>query len=203
LLDRSFYDFHGKEGFTAGEHVLKFEQKTRANNHIRQVCNVGLNEFMNDDEFVWKNDYINAYPLYNGQNRRGFRSQNELCLMRNMTSVEFCEVCKENLWLQFFRKINCIDNVEVNQSNGNVNVEAIFIKIGQFREGGSFEGEKFEIKWFKDNRLQSQLNDKSKWTMKEGDAIGRWKIEAVYKSKEIRQDSSNLSHFSKTFTISK
>jgi len=60
LKDRSFYEFHGKDGFSRGNHILKFEQKTRPSGHIRQVCNVGLNEYKNDDEFMWRNDYINA-----------------------------------------------------------------------------------------------------------------------------------------------
>jgi hypothetical protein len=145
-----------------------------------------------------------SYPLYSGQSRNGFRSQNELCLMRNMTSVEFCEVCKENLWLQFFRKMNCIDKVEVSKEGANeVNVEAIFVKIGQFREGGALDGEKFEIKWFKGNQQQRNLDNKETWKMNLNDAVGSWKIEAIYQSKEIRSDPSKVSHFSRTFTISK
>ena len=33
--------------------------------------------------------------------------------MRNMTSINFCSICKENMWLQFFSRVNVIDNVEV------------------------------------------------------------------------------------------
>ena len=124
--------------------------------------------------------------------------------MRNMTSVEFCDVCKENLWLQFFRKMNCIDEVKVEkQDDGKIKAEAIFVKIGQFREGGAIDGEKFEIKWFKDSREQTSLAGKNKWKLSESDATGNWKIDAIYVSKEIRDDRTKVSHFSRSFKISK
>jgi len=164
LLDRSFYYFHSKTGFSSGSHILTFRQLTRPNGPIRQVCNVGLNSYMNSPEFNYENNYINAYPIYVNQNRRGFRSQNEACLMRNMTSVKFCAVCEENLWLQFFRRMNCIDTVKVEESGENVKVTAVMVKIGQFRNNGPINGEKFSFIWSKNGQRQNELNDKHEFT---------------------------------------
>jgi hypothetical protein len=33
--------------------------------------------------------------------------------MRNMTSLHFCPVCYEGMWMQFFARISAIDDVTV------------------------------------------------------------------------------------------
>lgn len=197
ILDRGFHEFR-LPPFTSGSHVLRFQQGTAPRGHIRQVCNVGLLEYQNDDQYNWDNSFISAYPLYGGQSRIGFRSQNERCLMRNMTSVEFCEVCKENLWLRFFSRMNAIDEVKVNQEGDKVSVEAVFVKIGQFRTP-RIEGENFEIKWTRGGRPVPELDGKHQWSM--ADARGSWTVNAKFVTKEVRMDPRNVLSFSRSFSI--
>lgn len=199
LLDRGFHEFK-LPPFASGSHVLRFQQGTQPRGHIRQVCNVGLLEYQNDDQYNWDNNYISAYPLYGGQSRIGFRSQNERCLMRNMTSTSFCEICKENLWLRFLSRMNIIDEVKVNPQGNQVNVEAVFVKIGQFRPN-PIQGENVEISWTKNGNLVNELNGKHKWEMSSPSAKGNWRIQAKFVTKEVRMDPRNVLSFSRQFSI--
>ncbi len=121
--------------------------------------------------------------------------------MRNMTSTKFCAVCEENLWLQFFRRMNCIDTVRVENEGNNVKVSAVMVKIGQFRQGGPLDGEKFTFRWLRNNQHQADLDDKHEWTRPQNDARGSWTVESKYVSIEIRNDPSNVSTFRRTFSI--
>lgn len=211
LLDRGFHEFFGS-GFSKGNHVLEFRQITKPSGPIRQVCNVGLIEYMDDDEFNFDNDNVNAYPNFGKKNKillnmeigsmRGFRPQNERCLMRNMTSDQFCEVCKENLWLQFLNRVNLIDNVTVNEVGDNVNVKLNVIPLGQFREGRQIPGEKYYITWIRNGNVRSDLTDKIAFNLPISDAIGNWEVKVVFETKEIRVNNGRV-EFSKKFTIKK
>jgi len=202
LLDRSFYEFFSNAPFSSGAHTLVFRQLTTPTGPMRQVCNVGLISYMNEGEFHMDNSYINAYPVYSpGQTRRGFRSQNEQCLMRNMTSTSFCKVCEENLWLQFFSRMNCIDNVSLNPEGSDVVVTANMVKIGQFREGGSIHNERYTIRWTRGGVHDPTLDNQFSWRRASNTARGSWAVEARYFSDEIRSDPSNVTTFRRSFNI--
>jgi hypothetical protein len=132
---------------------------------------------------------------------RQFRSQNEQCLMRNMTSTSFCEVCEENLWLQFFSRMNCIDEVKMVPEGSDVVVSAVMVKIGQFREGGSIHNEKYTIKWSKGGVHDPSLDGQFSWKRASNQARGSWTVEAKYTTDEIRYDPQNRSVFTRSFII--
>lgn len=72
------------------------------------LCSVQLHEFGNENEFHIDNDHISAYPIWDDIRRVTYRPTNAGCLMRNMTSNQFCSVCKEGMWHQFLRRISLI-----------------------------------------------------------------------------------------------
>lgn len=72
------------------------------------ICSVTLHEFGNEDEYEWSNDIVSAYPTWDVRRRVTYRPTNAGCLMRNMTHSEFCPVCKEGMWYQFFQRISLI-----------------------------------------------------------------------------------------------
>jgi len=169
---------------------------------MRQLCNVGLNSYMLEPDFIFNNTFIGAYPLYNGQSRNGFRSQNEECLMRNMTSKVFCRVCEENLWLQFFfSRISCIDDILLKEEGENIKIEIILIKIGQFRVGGPIHNDFYSIKWFKNSQQQFDLDQKFIWSKKRSEILGQWQVEVKYSIDQIRNDPLNKTIFKKQFLI--
>jgi hypothetical protein len=199
LLDRGFHQFVGQTGFTNGNHVLRFEQVSPPKEMPRQLCNLYLIEYMDEDKFKWSDDYINAYPLFGPMG--GFRSQHERCLMRNMTSEHFCNVCKENLWLQYFQRISAIDGISVNEVNAtHIQIKAEMIKIGQFREGGPKNGEKYTSSWTI-NGHHIDLDNKFDFVFPKAAAKGTWELTVKYLTPEVRSDPRNLLQFKKKVTI--
>jgi hypothetical protein len=118
-----------------------------------------------------------------------------------MTSVKFCKVCEENLWIQFFTRMNCIDNVNVETVGSDVKVSLTMVKIGQFRSGGPIDGEKFTFKWLKNGVHQVELDNKHEWTKSQNEVKGNWNVEAKYLTPEIRSDPNNVSLFKRSFLI--
>lgn len=94
-LDRCFYTYSDfTAGFSAGEHTLRFEMGTPPpdRNPIRQLCSLTIHEYKAEPSFHWDNSYVSAYPTWSASNRVTYRPTNEACLMRNMTSKQFCPV---------------------------------------------------------------------------------------------------------------
>ncbi|KXN73685.1 hypothetical protein CONCODRAFT_30708, partial [Conidiobolus coronatus NRRL 28638] len=113
--DREFYGWYGSSGFSAGQHTLTVRSKTASThpNIPRMIASVTLHEYGNESEFKIANDYYSAYPTWDVNRRKTYRPTSEGCLMRNMTSPNFCNVCKEGMWYQFLNKISLIDGVSV------------------------------------------------------------------------------------------
>ncbi|KXN73688.1 hypothetical protein CONCODRAFT_25466, partial [Conidiobolus coronatus NRRL 28638] len=109
--DREFYGWYGSTGFSAGQHTLTVRSKTNSTNQNipRMISSVTLHEYGNEKEFKISNDYYSAYPTWDINRKKTYRPTSEGCLMRNMTSPHFCNVCKEGMWYQFLNRISLID----------------------------------------------------------------------------------------------
>lgn len=111
------YEYYEERGWAAGTHKLEFASGSAPGEGapIRQLCNVRLHEYKNEDEgFRFDNDYVGLYRTWRQNDVfAGYRPTNELCLMRNMTSTSFCAPCREGMWMQFFMRMSLIDGVQV------------------------------------------------------------------------------------------
>ncbi|KXN73689.1 hypothetical protein CONCODRAFT_3375 [Conidiobolus coronatus NRRL 28638] len=194
--DREFYGWYGSTGFSAGQHTLTVRSKTGSTNPNipRMLSSITLHEYGNEDEFKISNDYYSAYPTWDINGSKTYRPTNEGCIMRNMTSSHFCNVCKEGMWYQFLNKISLIDGVAV--SNGKATVSPL--KLGQLRPTNQqILGEKLEIRWFKSNILQSNLNDQLTVPV----VAGSWSVQVKLTTPEVRSDPSQLLTATKAFTV--
>jgi hypothetical protein len=194
--DREFYGWYGSSGFSAGQHTLTVRSKTGSTNPNipRMLSSITLHEYGNEEEFKISNDYYSAYPTWDINGSKTYRPTSEGCIMRNMTSSHFCNVCKEGMWYQFLNKISLIDGVNV--SNGKATVSPL--KLGQLRPSNQqIPGEKLEIRWFKSGQLQSNLNDLLTVPI----AAGSWKVEVKFITPEVRSDPNQLLTATKTFTV--
>ncbi|RQM20112.1 hypothetical protein B5M09_012642 [Aphanomyces astaci] len=109
VKDRSFYSWRSSDaGFSAGDHVLNITAGGSFDSPIiKQLCNAVIYEYAGEDEFkLDDNDHIGFYPTWDIKKRLSYRPDNEKCLMRNMTSPQFCAPCQENMWLQFLTRIS-------------------------------------------------------------------------------------------------
>lgn len=123
-------------------------------------------------------DSIGAYTVYNDSGTKtGYRPTESTCLMRDMKSRKFCEVCVENMWRNFLKEVNLIDGVS--QSAGNVVLDLIPV-----------EKAKLLIQWTGPKGSRPDLNNKTEWTMGAGDS-GRWTVRVKFVSPEVKDPKAD------------
>ncbi|KAJ6636489.1 hypothetical protein Bhyg_15079 [Pseudolycoriella hygida] len=201
--DREFYDWYRDEGLAAGNHTFSVRSKTPSTNvNIpRMICSVQLHEFGNEDEFHIGNDYISAYPVWDERRRVTYRPTNAGCLMRNMTNIQFCSVCKEGMWHQFLRRISLIDGISVSKvpnADSTKRVVLKTLKLGQLRESGNeVDNERLEVRWSHSGLEQTEFNDRFEIDAK----IGYWSVSVQLITDEVRNDPNQLLQDIEHFTV--
>lgn len=181
--DRSFHNYEFN-GFGRGAHQLTFTEMENDGNNW--VSSISIHEYGADYNF--DPSYIGAYPVFSQSGSvAGYRPSHETCLMRDMQSVQFCAVCQENNWVEFFQRVKLIDTLDVERSGSGVSVKLETLKLGQFR--GSEDPGTMEIRWQRNGQPVDAFNDMAAWSLPARDAEGRWTAEVVYKTPEIRKQT--------------
>jgi len=199
-LDRSFYEYSWPV-FTAGSHSLVFEQGTPPSApQIRQLCNVNLHEYKAESQYKLDNNYIGAYPTWSSSNAKTYRPNNERCLMRNMTSRNFCVVCQENNWHQFFRRMTLIDNLAVTYPGANATVVLTPVPLAQFRPTPIL-GERYLVTWIRNGLVDPTIGNIFSWSRPRASVTGNWVVNVEFQTPEVRVDTSNLLKATRSFTI--
>ena len=183
-------------------------------------------EYKESPEFHFNNGYVSAYPTYNeNTNFRAYRfffpfpsnsslgilvvlisfswcrSSNEACIMRNISSSEFCVADKQNLWLQLVGRVNLIDNITTTDKGDEVEVTLNLIPFGQFRDV-PIDGEFYTSTWYQDGQLQADLTDQFNWQRSSSAAAGHWTVEVSLSTDDVRSDPNNILSASNTFVVS-
>lgn len=81
-----------------------------------------------------------------------YRPTNEGCLMRIVTTPNFCQVCVEGLWLELLKRVDLIDSVSLGCSFDTPTtvqriIEIRLLALAQFREVRTTHKEAYEIIW--------------------------------------------------------
>ncbi|KAH7036594.1 IgA peptidase M64-domain-containing protein [Linnemannia elongata] len=219
--DRDFSEWDGEEGFSAGAHEIEFRQGAKYDDEpvdgsrpIRQLCSVTMHEFMGEDQYRFDNSVISAYPTYDLYGRKTWRSNHEFCLMRNMSSTQFCSICKEGLWHRLLSKASLLDEIQVDcqredddggdEKVSKFEIEAKLIPLGQFREDQSkrVKGEAYTFRWFRNGIHQAKLDDQIRIEVPAADE-GTWEFKAEFTTPEVRKDPRGLLKASKVFVVAK
>jgi hypothetical protein len=203
LLDRGFHEFLFNTPLSAGTHTLQFSQGSPpAVPQIRQLCNVVMHEFRNESAFHFDREWISAYPTWRqGGSLAGYRPGFEKCLMRNMTSVDFCSPCIEGMWLELLNRMSLIDDVDVVSSGGNVAVTLAVVPLAQFRAGGARPGEAYTVEWTRNGVVQSNLANTYTFSGTQASLAGTWRVTVKYINPEIRRDNLGSTTSTEAFTI--
>ena len=203
LLDRGFHEFLFNEPLSAGAHSLTFSQGFPPEvPQIRQLCNVVMHEFRNESDFHFDREWISAYPTWRqGGALAGYRPGNEKCLMRNMTSVDFCSPCIEGMWLELLNRLSLIDDVDVTTTGGNTVVTLSVIPLAQFRPAGPRPGESYTIEWRRNGVVQGNLANQYTFSGTQASLAGTWVVNVDYTNPEIRVDNIGATSATETFTI--
>lgn len=202
-LDRGFHEIeswtHNLPPLSAGRHELRFEQRTRPTREIRMLGNLFLQEYADESKFKFGPENVNAYHCFSGNSKGAFRPQNEVCLMRNMTSQKFCVIDQENMWIQFLRRMSLIDDVHLKSENStHVHVAADLVKVGQLRQGHKIPGEKYSVWWYKGGSEVVELRDKFEFVRAKSESIGSWQLKVSFATEEVRGRTFD---YSKSFQI--
>jgi hypothetical protein len=202
-FDRFLYEVPSSTALSSGTHRLSFRQLTApaAGNPIRQLCSVTLHEYKAEPQFHMNNAYVSAYPTWRqGKVLAGYRPTNEGCLMRNMSSVKFCSICYEGMWIRFFSMMSAIDSVTAQCLANNIALNLQTPKLGQLRQGGAQPGESLQVRWFYNNNAQTQFNDQFVVNAPRSSS-GNWRVDVKYITPLVRSDPNNRLSFSRSFVV--
>jgi hypothetical protein len=200
LLDRQFYDVWFYTPLAAGSHTLKFNGTPPIVDQIRQLCSVELLEYAGEAEYKADNSYIGIYPTVASGGRIYYNSNHELCLMRNVSSAQFCGVCKENLWLQLLSRISLIDDVVLSYGTLTVTVQLNTLELAQFRKI-PIKGEAFSVTWLKNGIQDATIKNSFAWEKRTFAAVGTWVVQVQFTTEEVRVDPYEFLVDEFSFTI--
>ncbi|KAG5353892.1 hypothetical protein C0989_000135 [Termitomyces sp. Mn162] len=173
-LDRWHYDILKDTALDGGLHEMKFTLLNQEREGVAQLCSVEVLEFGTEDE-----------------------PTNDDCLMRLVTTPDFCKVCIEGLWLSLLRRVNLIDGInegcEQGASRSSESSTSGWIKIfdlklvplAQFREPQSRVNESYTIKWWKDHKLLTEFTNQTRLIINGLDAIGTYLINVTFATDEM------------------
>jgi len=200
--DRTFYKIISDVPLTAGNHQLLWRQNfPPTGQNKRQLCSLSLKEYMGEPEFHWE-EYYSAYRTWRvGNTLAGYRSNNEFCLMRNMSSPNFCKICEENMWIQFFQQISAIDNITETCQGTSITIKLNVIALGQFRDV-PIPGETYDLRWYWNGSHFPDYDNVFEWTAERSLRLGLWRAELQFTTLQVRQDPNNLLLFEGSRTIS-
>ncbi|KAF7365538.1 hypothetical protein MVEN_00427000 [Mycena venus] len=171
----------GMDSFT----LLNGEREPEA-----QMCNAEILEFGDESEFVSTPGHYSLYPTYSLKNQTTYRPTNEDCLMRQVTTPNFCKACIEGLWLALLRDVDLIDDIEASCLSSpppSTTLALHLVPLAQFRAATvqSLE-ESYTITWtnLTDGQVLEELANKTEVQV----GKGRYGIEVLYRTNEVRVD---------------
>ncbi|KAJ7863462.1 IgA peptidase M64-domain-containing protein [Mycena olivaceomarginata] len=189
-MDRYHYDVYRAAGLSAGEHTLSFTLLNGERQPEAQMCNAEILEFGDETEFVATPGHYSPLPdvrqksrfnvEYSLDNQTTYRPTNEDCLMRQVTTPNFCKACLEGLWLALLRDISLIDAVEESCSPASGVLTTLTLRLGL--------NESYSVTWTKDGRALEDLTNKTEVEV----GPGRYAVEVKYTTSEVRVDRDNV-----------
>ncbi|KAJ6465034.1 IgA peptidase M64-domain-containing protein [Mycena vitilis] len=206
-LDRYHYDVYRDGGLSTGSHTLTFTLLNGDREPAAQMCNAEMLEFGDESEFVSTPGHYSLYPTYSLNNETTYRPTNEDCLMRIVTTPNFCKACLEGLWLSLLRNVSLIDSVEEfcplpAAAAANASLTTLLLRLvplAQFR-AAAVQGldENYTITWSKDGRVLAGLANKTRVDV----SPGTYTVDVKYTTNEVRVDRDNLLTAQMEYTVS-
>ncbi|KAJ7234471.1 IgA peptidase M64-domain-containing protein [Mycena rebaudengoi] len=182
-LDRWHYDLYRDETLSGGNHTLKFTLLNGDRMGTAQLCNAEILEYGNEDEYSIKNE-------------TSYRPTNEDCLMRLVTTPNFCKVCLEGLWLSLLRNVSLVDSIEETsvQLDAGKCTKALDLRLAPLAHlrADPVAGleESYTITWFRDGQRLEKWANKTHVELEEGTAT--YAVEVKYSTTEVRVDPESL-----------
>lgn len=110
--DRSFFKFAHQETLSAGPHTIEIREKVKDGDNVLAFANIYAHPVNLNKE----KHFVAAFNTFYGPGQQsGYRPTYESCLMRDMRTVDFCAVDKENMWIKFLNAVNLVDSYQVDE----------------------------------------------------------------------------------------
>ncbi|KCV70387.1 hypothetical protein H696_02723 [Fonticula alba] len=117
-----------------------------------------------------------------------------------MTSVNFCDACRETLWLELLAKVSLIDGIraEENSRNGTITISLDLMPFGHLRQPRPIAGEQLLTTWYRvvssvdPGVHQPQFDNMHEWTAPAGWSRGMWRADVELVTPEVRRDDDGL-----------
>ncbi|KAJ7766478.1 IgA peptidase M64-domain-containing protein [Mycena maculata] len=205
-LDRWHYNLYREGGLSGGPHTLTFTLLNGARVPAAQMCNAEILEFGDESEFVSTPGHYSLYPTFSFENVTTYRPTNEDCLMRLVTTPNFCKACLEGLWLKLLRDVTLIDTIDEScappASSGPTPTSTLTLRLvplAQFRTSAvAGLDESYTVTWSKDGVVLPAWTNKTQVDA----APGTYAVDVKYTTTEVRVDPTNLLTAHMNYTVS-
>ncbi|RYP92812.1 hypothetical protein DL770_001092 [Monosporascus sp. CRB-9-2] len=192
-VDRYIYNMKINEALAPGEHELTFTLLNEEIEGSAQLCNLEVLEYGNEAEFDFGPRYYGLYPTFSATNRTTYRPTNNLCLMRDTYSPDFCSACIEGLWLSLLGPLFLIENVtQAARPDGSTNVTVDLLPLAEFRQVPNGHDEAYTILWYgadEDVVLEEWTNSTSALI---GPDVTEFGVEVRFWTEQVRVDSAGV-----------
>ncbi|KAI0927498.1 hypothetical protein AcV5_008025 [Taiwanofungus camphoratus] len=220
-VDRWHYDVHRNQALGDGEHELKFKLNNKNREGVAQLCSAEVLEFGDQSEFVATPGHYGVFPTFSEKNETSYRPTNEDCLMRIVTTPNFCKVCLEGLWLSLLRRVDLIDDMhagcEWEHPGPDVEVDIPaplekgkwkriigldLVPLAQFREEAAGVHESYVITWAKDGQILESFTNKTMVEVDDEIAYGTYSVDVSFTTAEVRVDKEGLLQSRREYVVS-
>lgn len=180
--DRSFFRLDPNLALAPGRHTLEIREKKADGDNV--LAAVRVNSFAPDYEFA--PGVVGAFPSFAaGGDLAGYRPTHESCLMRDMRSMDFCSVDRENMWHRFLDRVNLIDDLKTEGTGAERQVRL---------QTPALPG--LEIRWFQvaadgTETERTDLAGQSSWTAGP-ETRGRFRARVTFTTDEVRTPSDRF-----------
>ncbi|KZT11793.1 uncharacterized protein LAESUDRAFT_733773 [Laetiporus sulphureus 93-53] len=196
-VDRWHYDIHRNIALSGDEHQVEFALSNGDLEGTAQLCSVEVLEFGDSEEFIAAPGHYGIYPTFSDRNETSYRPTNEDCLMRLVTTPNFCKVCLEGLWLSLLRRVDLIDNLRAGcivDENAWLKriLELDLVPLAQFREEAVGVEESYTVTWKKDGKVLEEFANQTSISMDDALALGTYTVDVQFSTAEVRMDKNGL-----------
>ena len=138
--------------------------------------------------------YVSTHR-FSEKNETSYRPTNEDCLMRIVTTPNFCKACVEGLWHALLRRVSLVDNLIPSCSHSSSTPERVLdlslVPLAHLRDTPVDIAEGYAITWVKDGIEVPAFANQTR-LLDDGNALGSYVARVKYWTEEVRVDPERL-----------
>lgn len=141
-------------------------------------------------------------PRFSDANKTTYRPTNEECLMRMVTTPNFCKVCMEGLWLALLSRVKLIESFTNKCEGTGHRFDLQLVPFAQWR-GNPIPEEKYLIEWTRNGTILPQFANQVNIKVPFSEEIGTYSAKVELKTPEVKVDTKRRLSDSRTVQIIK